>query len=137
MLHLYLYSTAIFMLTAFLNLLTACLSPSLGLAAQEFIFLFIPILSIFLNQDLTSIFTYSSLTLVIVGNRHLPPGGILQERYLRGCRHCCGMNDSLCPLFTGYLSVSFKQESSRSLASKDNIFYNLLKITTPYTFTLS
>ena len=34
------------------------------------------------------------------------------------------------------LSVSFTQESSCSLLSKDN-FYHLLNITTPYTFTLS
>ena len=32
------------------------------------------------------------------GNRHLPPGGILQKRYLRGCRQCCRLSDSLCPL---------------------------------------
>ena len=66
MLHLYLFSTAIFMLTALLNLLTACLHPSRSLAAQGFLLL-IPILYIFLMQELTSIFTLSSLTLVNSG----------------------------------------------------------------------
>ena len=37
----------------------------------------------------------------------------------------------------GSLSVSFTQESSCSLSSKDNFFYDLHNITTPYTFTLS
>ena len=60
MLHLYLFSIAIFMLTAFLNLRIACLHLSLDLAAQGFLLLFIPILSIFL----TSIFTLSSHILV-------------------------------------------------------------------------
>ena len=58
------FSTAIFMLTALLNLLTACLPSSRGLAAQDFLLLLIPILSIFLMRELTSIFTFSSLTLV-------------------------------------------------------------------------
>ena len=62
MLHLYLFSTAIFMLIALLNLLTTCLHPSRGLATQNFLFLLIPILSIFLQQELTGIFTLSSLT---------------------------------------------------------------------------
>ena len=64
MLHLYQSSTAIFMLTALLNLLTACLSTSHGLAAQDLLLLLIPIMSIFLMQELTSIFTLLSLTLV-------------------------------------------------------------------------
>ena len=59
-LHLYPSSTAIFMLTALLNLLTACLPPSHSLAAHHFLLLLIPILSIFLMQELTSIFTLSS-----------------------------------------------------------------------------
>ena len=49
MLHLYLFSTAIFMLTALLNiltallnLLTACLHPSYGFAAQGFLLLTYP-----------------------------------------------------------------------------------------------
>ena len=67
MLHLYIFSIAIFMLTALLNLLTACLSPSRGLAAQDFLLLLIFILSIFLLQELTSIFILSSLTLVNSG----------------------------------------------------------------------
>ena len=62
MLHFYLFCTAIFMLTALLNLLTACSHPSPGLAAQDYLLL-IPILYIFLMQELTSIFTLSSLTL--------------------------------------------------------------------------
>ena len=42
MLNLYLSHTAIFMLTALLNLIAACLSPSRGLAAQNILLLFIP-----------------------------------------------------------------------------------------------
>ena len=41
----------------------ACLPLSRGLAAQDFLLLLIPILSNFLMQELTSIFTLSSLTL--------------------------------------------------------------------------
>ena len=66
MLQLYLFPTAIFMLTALLNLLTACHHLSRNLTAQGFL-LSIPILSIFLMQELTSIFTLSSLTLVNFG----------------------------------------------------------------------
>ena len=40
-----------------------------------------------------------SRTLVGVGTRHLPPGAILQERYLRGCSQCCRLCVSSCPLF--------------------------------------
>ena len=53
---------AIFMLTAPMNLMH--LHPSCSLAAQGFLLLFIPILSIFFMQELTNIFTPSSLTLV-------------------------------------------------------------------------
>ena len=60
-------STAIFMLSALLNLLTACLSPSRGHAAQDFLLLLIPILSIYLMQEFISIFTLASLTLVNSG----------------------------------------------------------------------
>ena len=60
----YLFSTTIFMLTALMNLLTAILNLSGGLAAQECLLLFIPILSMFSMQELTIIFTFSSLTLV-------------------------------------------------------------------------
>ena len=62
MLHPYFFSTAIFMLTVLLNLLLACLQLSSCLAAQSFILLLILILSIFLIQELTNIFTPSSLT---------------------------------------------------------------------------
>ena len=71
MLHLYLFSTAIFMMIALLNLLNACLPLSRGLAAHGFLLLRIPILSIFLMQELTSIFTLSSLTLVNSGTLFL------------------------------------------------------------------
>ena len=71
MLHLYLSSTAIFMLTPLLNLLTACLPPFRGLAAQDFLLLLILILSIYLMQELTNIFTLSSFTLVNCGNLFL------------------------------------------------------------------
>ena len=64
MLHLCLFSTVIFMLTALLNLLTACLHPSRCLIVQGFLLNFIPILPIFLKLESTSIFTLSTLTLV-------------------------------------------------------------------------
>ena len=64
MLPLYLFSTAISMLTALLNLLTACLHLSHGLIAQGFLFFLIPMLYIFLMQELTSIFTLSFHILV-------------------------------------------------------------------------
>ena len=41
--------------------------PSCGLAAQKFLFLLIPILSIFLMKELTSIFTLSSFPLLNSG----------------------------------------------------------------------
>ena len=71
MLHLYLFSTAIFMLIALVNLLTACFHPSRDLAAQSFLLLLIPILSISLMQELTTIFNLSSLTLVNSGTLFL------------------------------------------------------------------
>ena len=71
MLHPYLSSTAIFMLTALLNLLTACLTFSRGLGAQDVLLLPILILSIYLMQELTSIFTLSSLTLLKSGTLFL------------------------------------------------------------------
>ena len=50
MLHLFLFSTVIFMLTALLALLTACLHPSRSLATQGFLLHLISIPSIFLMQ---------------------------------------------------------------------------------------
>ena len=63
--------TAIFMLAALLILLTACLPLSRGLAAQDFLLTLILILSILLTQELTSIFTPSSLSLVNSGTLFL------------------------------------------------------------------
>ena len=63
MLYLYLF-TAIFMLISLLNLLTTCIHPFCDLAAEGFLLLLIHILSIFILQELTSIFTLSSLILV-------------------------------------------------------------------------
>ena len=71
MLHNYLSSTAIFMLTAHLNLLTACLPPSRSLAEQDFLLLLILILSIYLMQELNCIFTFPSLRLVNSANLFL------------------------------------------------------------------
>ena len=59
MLYLNLFSTVIIMLTALLNLLTAYLHLSCSLAAQELLLLlilFLFFLSIFLMQEITSIF---------------------------------------------------------------------------------
>ena len=60
-------STAIFMSTALLNLLTAFIPPCRGLATQDFLLLLIPILTIYLMQELTRIFTLLSLILVNSG----------------------------------------------------------------------
>ena len=91
MLLLYVSSTAILMLTALLNLLTACLHPSRGLAAQGFLLLLIPILPIFPMQELTSIITLSSLTLVNSGTLFLclffPPAYDLNS-FKRGDSRC-------------------------------------------------
>ena len=93
MLHLYLFSTAIFMLTALLNLLTACIHPSRGLTIQDFLLLLIPILSIFLMQELTSIFNLSSHTLVNSGTLflclflHLPMTRILSKEECQDTSH--------------------------------------------------
>ena len=70
-LHLLLSSTVKFMLTALLNLLTACLPPSRGHAAYDFQQAFIPIMSIYLMQELTSILNFSSLLMVNSGTLYL------------------------------------------------------------------
>merc|ERR1712035_201397 len=67
MLLLSLSSIVIFMVTALLNLLTASLPPSGGLAAPDFPLTLTPFLSNFLLQELTSIFIPSSLLLVNSG----------------------------------------------------------------------
>ena len=64
-------STAVFMVTALPNLLTACLPHSHGLDAQGFLLFLIPILSTSLMQELTSIFILSSLSLVNSGTLFL------------------------------------------------------------------
>ena len=57
MLHLYLFATAIFLLTALLNFLAACLYHSLGFAAQDFMFLIIHLS----NAKLNSMFIFYPL----------------------------------------------------------------------------
>merc|ERR1712035_153635 len=64
---LFLFSIVIFMVTALLNLLTACLPPSGGLAAPDLLLTLTPFLSNSLMQELTSIFILSSLSLVNSG----------------------------------------------------------------------
>merc|ERR1712035_199748 len=59
------------MVTALLNLLTACLPPSGGLAAPDFLLIITPFLSNSLMQELTSIFISSSLSLVNSGTPFL------------------------------------------------------------------
>ena len=71
MLPLLLSSTVIFMLTALLILLTACLPSSRGLAAQDCPLSLTPILSTSLMQELTSILNLSSLSLVNSGTLYL------------------------------------------------------------------
>ena len=64
--------TVIFMVTALLNLLTACFPPSpCGPAAQGFPLTLIPILSNYLMQELTSFFIPSSPPLVNSGTLFL------------------------------------------------------------------
>ena len=63
MLHVHLFSSAIFLLTTLLKLLTACLHPSHGLTAQGFLFLhpyFVHLSNAYVNQ-------YQYLTLVNSG----------------------------------------------------------------------
>ncbi len=67
----FLYFTVIFMLTALLNVLTACLHLSHGLAAQDFPLKLTLLLSKFLIQELTCIFSLSSLLLVNSGTAFL------------------------------------------------------------------
>ena len=64
--------TAIFMVTALLILLTACLPCSRGLAAQDLPLPLTPILSTSLMQELTSILSLSSLSLVNSASVFLP-----------------------------------------------------------------
>merc|ERR1712035_22001 len=68
---LFLSSIVIFMVTALLNLLTACLPHSGGLAAPDFLLTLTPFLSNSLMQELTSIFILSSLSLVNSGTLFL------------------------------------------------------------------
>ena len=65
------FTTTIFILTVLLYLLTACLNPSRRLAAQSFLFLLIFILSIFLMEELISIYIPLSFTLVNSGTLSL------------------------------------------------------------------
>lgn len=62
---------AISMLTALFNLLNACLHPTRGLAAHEFIPVPITMLTDFLLQELTSIFSISCFSLVNSGTAFL------------------------------------------------------------------
>ena len=71
MLPLLLSFTAIFMLTALQISLTACLPCSRGLAAQDLLLPFTPILSTSLMQELTSILSLSSFSLVSSGTLSL------------------------------------------------------------------
>merc|ERR1712035_178099 len=68
---LFLFSIVFFMITALLNLLTACLRLSGGLAAPDFLLTLTPFLSNSLIQELTSIFILSSLSLVNTGTLFL------------------------------------------------------------------
>merc|ERR1712035_190644 len=85
MLLLSLSSIVIFMVTVLLNLLTACLPPSGGLAAPDFPLTLTPFLSNPLMQELTSVFIPSSLSLVNSGTLflilyfHLPMTYILSK----------------------------------------------------------
>ena len=60
----FLYFIAIFTLTALLNLLAACLSPSSSLAAPDILLTFTPTLSNFLMQELISVSILSFLQMV-------------------------------------------------------------------------
>ncbi|MPC23407.1 hypothetical protein E2C01_016453 [Portunus trituberculatus] len=69
--HFFLAFTTIFMLTALMILLTACLPSSCILAAQGFLLPLIPILSNSLMKELTSILNHSYLSLVNSGTPYL------------------------------------------------------------------
>ena len=71
-----------------------------------------------------------------VGSRHLPPGGIFQEKYLRGCSQCCRLSDFPCPFFPVSL-VSHIHKRARSCSSKTTSTTIYITLHTLYTFTLS
>ncbi len=104
MLHLYLSSTAIFMVTAPLNLLTACFLPSCALTTQNFLLPLLPILSTSLMQEITSIFILYSLLLVTSGT----------------------LLYSVFPLT--YNLNSFKSSVSRHLHTKLTFYFNSIKL---------
>merc|ERR1711980_29761 len=90
MLLLFLSSIVIFMVTALLNLLTACLPSSSGLAAPDFLLTLTPFLSNSLMQELTSIFIPSSLSLVNSGSLFLNLYFHLPRTYTPSKEECQG-----------------------------------------------
>ena len=121
MLHIYLSSTVIFMLTALLNLLTACLTPSRRLTAQNFLLFLILILSIYLMQKLNSIFTLSSLTLVNSGNPFLCLFFHLPMTYALSKEECQDTSHTKLDFLP--ISIFLLLSSLQGLATNGNFFY--------------
>merc|ERR1712035_24925 len=104
MLLLFLSSIVIFMVTALLNLLTACLPPSGGLIAPDFQLTLTPFLFNSLMQELTSIFILSFLSLVNSGTLFLNLYFHLPTTYTPSKEECQGTSIKLATLEI-YLSI--------------------------------
>ena len=72
-----------------------------------------------------------------VGSRHLLPGGILQTSSLQGCRWCCRLSDSSCPIFPVPLvsHLHWRADAACPLKTTSTTVYII--ISTPYPFSLS
>merc|ERR1711980_23664 len=95
----FLSSIVIFMVTALLNLLTACLPPSVGLAAPDFLLSLTLFLSNSLMKELTSIFILSSLSLVNSGTPFLNLYFHLPTTYTPSKEECQGTSPKLATLW--------------------------------------
>merc|ERR1711980_33239 len=96
---LFLFSIVIFMVTALLNLLTACLPPSGGLTAPDFLLTLTPFLSNSLMQELTNIFIPSFLSLVNSGTLFLNLYIHLPTVYPPSKEECQGTSPKLATLW--------------------------------------
>merc|ERR1712035_95653 len=101
---LFLFSIVLFMVTALLNLLTACLLPSGGLTGPDFLLTLTPFLSTSLMQELTSVFIPSSLPLVNSGTLFLNLYFHLPTTYTPSKEECQGTSSPKLATFWKYPS---------------------------------
>merc|ERR1712035_47787 len=104
---LFLFSIVFFTVTALLNLLTACLPPSGGLAAPDFLLTLTPFLSNSLMQELISIFILSSLSLVNSGTLFLNLYFFLPTTKTPSKEECQGTPPKLATLWKSPSDLSF------------------------------